>query len=439
MPRRDGIGASYRFLTSREQSGEPFSLDDLCGATGWKLSTAKSYLSKNWRGWVEKRADGYRVSGVAAIGEDAYRRHMSQVKGGREEPSPASLHERVERLVLKARQSALLALDVYNRPSTQFRTEGYIVLMIVAWTAALHAIFERDGIEYFHQDEHGDPETVDGQPKTWAVAECVRRHFGNGSPPVRENLEFIIGLRNAIEHRYAPGIDAHVAGECQALLLNLERLISDEFGDSYSIGDALSVPLQTSTLRGTARAASLRELQRAHYEEVMRYVEDFRSDLPDAVYADPAYSFRVFLIPKIGNHRSSSDAAFEFVKYDPDSPDDMAALQKQVALIRDRQVPVANQGRYRPKRVAEKVAERLGRPFRLHHHTLAWKYYDVRAQGTQPDRCKTEYCQFDTAHGDYVYTDAWVDFLIQQLSQPDQYEQVTTHRPPKPSASSGTA
>lgn len=428
MPKRDQIGESYLFLTSRERASEPFSLEELCEATGWSISTPRTYLTKRWPQWVAKVDDRYRTSGLVAIGEDEYRRHMSQRQDVSQEPSRPSLLASVERLVLKAQQSATLAVDVYNRPATQFRTEGYIVLMVVAWTAALHAIFERDGVDYIDRDQNGDPVMIGEDQKARAIGDCIRERFGDGTPPVRTNLEFIIGLRNKIEHRYVPSIDVHVAGECQALLLNLERLLSDEFGDYYSIADSLSVPLQTSILRNTARVSALRQLQAHHYDEVMEYIEDYRSELPDSVYSDPSYSFRVYLIPKVGNHESSSDIAFEFVKYDADKPEDMEALRHQVTLIRDRQVPVANPGMHKPSGVARQVAERIGRCFSGHHHVLAWKCYGVRASGVQPDQCKPEYCQFDSVHKDYIYTDAWVDFLVDKLSDADEYARVTKFR-----------
>ena len=429
MPKRDQIGESYLFLTSRERASQPFSLTELCEATGWNISTPRTYLTKKWPQWVVKVGDGYRVSSLVAVSEDDYRRHMSQRQDVIQEPSRPSLPASVERLVLKAQQSAILAVDVYNRPATQFRSEGYIVLMVVAWTAALHAIFERDDVDYIRRNDNGDPIVIDGDQKAWAIGDCLRERFVNGNPPVRRNLEFIIGLRNKIEHRYVPSIDAHVAGECQALLLNLERLLSKEFGDYYSIADSLSVPLQMSTLRNTARVSAMRQLQAHHYDEVMEYVEDYRSNLPNSVYSDPAYSFRVYLIPKIGNHESSSDIAFEFVKYDPDKLEDVDALQHQVTLIRDRQVPVANPGMHNPSGVARQVAERIDRCFSVHHHTLAWKCYGVRASGVQPDQCKPEYCQFDSVHRDYIYTAAWVDFLVDKLSDPDEYDRVTRFRP----------
>ena len=43
----------------------------------------------------------------------------------------------------KACDSALLAVEVYNKPAVKFKSGGYIALMIIAWTSLFHAIFFR--------------------------------------------------------------------------------------------------------------------------------------------------------------------------------------------------------------------------------------------------------------------------------------------------------
>ena len=82
----------------------------------------------------------------------------------------------VEALVTKAREATLLALDIYNRPATVFRSEGFLVMMVIAWTSILHAIFERDGVDYFHKDADDNPVLVDGDKKAWEIMECVKKH-----------------------------------------------------------------------------------------------------------------------------------------------------------------------------------------------------------------------------------------------------------------------
>ena len=39
--------------------------------------------------------------------------------------------------------SALAAVEMYNRPRTQFRVENYILLMVIAWTKLFHSSFKR--------------------------------------------------------------------------------------------------------------------------------------------------------------------------------------------------------------------------------------------------------------------------------------------------------
>ena len=128
----------------------------------------------------------------------------------------------------KARESALLAVGIYNRPGTEFRSGGYIVLMVIAWTALFHAIFLKMGLKPFHvklrRGKYIRYEKVDGDNKAWELAECVRQFYGNKNTPARKNLEFFVGLRNKIEHRTMPYLDDQIFGECQALLLNFEDL-----------------------------------------------------------------------------------------------------------------------------------------------------------------------------------------------------------------------
>src|SRR5207244_4116767 len=135
----------------------------------------------------------------------------------------------------KCGSSAIAAVETYNRPGPRFRTAQFVVLIIMAWTALFHALTYRKhkrpwylkagtggkGVRYVK---------IDGETKHWELAECIKQHFGDKHPPERKNLEFLIGLRNKIEHRNLPELDAALYGECQASLLNLEDMLAAEFG-----------------------------------------------------------------------------------------------------------------------------------------------------------------------------------------------------------------
>jgi hypothetical protein len=152
---------------------------------------------------------------------------------------PKNLRKVVRDNIEKARSSALAAVDAYNRPGPRFRTAQYLVLIIIAWIGAFHAIFYKRGKRPWYRKQSSGTGVryfkVDGEPKHWDLSECVKQYFGDKHPPERKNLEFLIGLRNKIEHRHLPELDPALYGECQSALLNLEELLVQEFGQKWAL------------------------------------------------------------------------------------------------------------------------------------------------------------------------------------------------------------
>ena len=327
-------------------------------------------------------------------------------------------------LVKKARESVLLAIDIYNRPTASFKSEGFIVMIIIAFTSLLHAIFEKKGIDYYHKDKNGNLVKIDNDNKAWELSDCLKVFYKNINSPEKINLEFLIKLRNKIEHRYAPDIDNLILGECQSALLNFDELIVKEFGVNFAIKDVLSIPLQTANIRNNKNLEVQKKLQKNHYEEIKEFVDTYRNGVEDEVFIDPKYSFKVFLIPKIGNHIKSSDLALEFVHFDPTKPEEMELYKKQIALLKEKKVPVLNLDGLKPKGVVNKLIDRGFKDFTVHLHTKAWKLYKVRNSEKNNINCNTKYCIFDNAHKDFIYTNDWVKFLSEKLKNPNEYKKL---------------
>lgn len=425
--KEDKISKSYKFLKDKEIMGLSFTLEELSAATDWSHSTIKTYLSKKWSGIVQGTSNNYTVEGVSKYSEVEYSKMMSQVNKNSQAPFKPDLDENVERLVVKSRESALLALDIYNRPATLFKSEGFIVMMIIAWTSLLHAIFEKQGVKYNHTYPDGTDQIIDGDLKAWELVTCISNYYGKTEMAVQKNIQFMIGLRNKIEHRYAPKIDNHIGGECQALLLNFDELLTKEFTNYYALKDLMVFPLQTANLKDAGRLDVIKKFQGKQYEELKEYIDTYRDGINDEVYNDPKYSFRVFLVPKIGNHRNSSDIALEFVKYDSSNPSELENHKQLIALIKDKVVKIGNPDGLKPKAVVERVAKGIGRPFSMYHHTLAWKMYGCRPKTFEKGHYNN-YCYSDTAHGDYVFTPEWVRFLIQKLSSDKEYNRLLGYK-----------
>lgn len=337
----------------------------------------------------------------------------------------------------KCRASAIAAVEVYNRPGGQFRSALYTILIIIAWQAFFHAyFFSRGRKPWYRQGDSAGTQRedcyieVDGEPKYWELKECLNEYFGGDNPPVRENLKFLIGLRNKIEHRDLPELGPTLYGEFQAALMNLEEYISEEFGEEYALEESLTISLQFSRKRSPFRDKAIKKLA-AGAENVREYIKTFRGGLSDEIRNDIGYSYSVYLVPKVANRLNAADAVIEFVDCSKMDDEKRKELEKAIVLSKEKIVPVSNADNLRPGAVVALVASKLQFVFNMHHHTKAWKYFRVRPKGgsKDPQRTVAKYCIYDRAHGDYLYTEAWVKKLVRDLSDEIKFREVTDQAP----------
>jgi hypothetical protein len=343
----------------------------------------------------------------------------------------------------KAKESAVAAVDNYNRSGTHFRSGTYIVLMCIGWTSLLHAVFFKRKVKPFCRDLKNPKRyaRIDSDYKAWELATCLDKYFEGTTSPVAENLRFLIGLRNKIEHRSMPELDCHIFSECQACLFNFEDVLLKEFGSQHCLSECLSLAIQFSRLRNEEQSKAVARLHKPLQVSVQQYLDTFRSTLSHRTTDDLLFSYKVFLIPKVSNHQGQADVAVEFVKFDPAKPDEMVQYDKLTAIIKPAIAQVANAGRLKSgdvcKRVEPVVKEACGKGCRFaagYHHAKAWAFYKVRPKkgDPHPEKTKIEYCQYDVAHKDYVFTEQWVTFLSEEMKKPGQYQKIIDWKPPEP-------
>ncbi len=126
----------------------------------WEDSTShgKAFTSyvRRWAG-VETEKRSSQTERVREL-EDVLRAH------GIPPTSAGDLAEEY-RLLAKARESAMAAVRVYNDPSAGFRTETFVLLMMVAWNTLMQAMLERRQMDYYERDEQGGQLLIDGRPR----------------------------------------------------------------------------------------------------------------------------------------------------------------------------------------------------------------------------------------------------------------------------------
>ena len=410
MSRYEKVDLAYNFLVDKEKQGETFTIEQLSETVGWAIETCRTYPSKRWHQYIVKDGYQYTTSGIIYLSKEEFRAVHSQKLQQTTDQSIKGI------LVHKAKEFALLAVSTYNNPYTEFKTYGYIVNIIIAYTALFHAIFEKKGINYFHLNSNGDAIFIDGEEKSWELNECIDEYWGGRLTPEKANLRFLIGLRNKIEHRSLPAIDLAVCGECQSALINFENILVEEFGDEHALTASLAIAMQLTRVSEQAQIDALKQLQKENYKVIREYMETYRSDLESDLVESQKYRIRAFLIPKLGNHASSSDMAIEFINVNKLTESERGNYDRGVAFIKG----VENPFKFRPKKIVEILTKKIP-DFNMSLHTKCWKFYEARPRESIRD-FKGEYSGFLEGFEGYLYTQQWVNFLTEELQDSSKIE-----------------
>lgn len=315
----------------------------------------------------------------------------------------------------KAKDSALLAVEVYNKPATSFKSAAYIALMTIAWTSLFHAIFLNKGVKPYRKGKNGRFEIIDGDYKHWELRECAKQYWRNDSEnPIRKNVEFFIPLRNKIEHRHIPQIDPAIFGECQALILNFDNLIGEHFGPKHQLREVLSFSLQMFPSGESFGQAAKNDKQAG---EIKKFIEDYRGMLSTEVLGSGQFAFKAFLI-QVGNHQSADALPIQFLQHDKMDDEQREQFDKFAVAVKWKTVRVANDNLMKPKDVIQRVARATKRPFSQHDHRMAWKRHKVRPDGKspKPELTDSKFCVYDALGKGYGYTEDWVNLLIDEIN-----------------------
>ncbi len=328
----------------------------------------------------------------------------------------------------KSVKSALLAVEVYNKPTIDYRTEGYIVMMIIAWTSLFHAIFSNSSVHYKYKTKNS------GEEKYYELNKCLTIYNGPLKKEIQANLDFLTRLRDLIEHRIIPDLDDGVFGECQACLFNYQEILSDNFGPNYNINNSLAYSLQFSRKYKSEQLKAKKAYDLSEQNSIMQFIEQYRSNLAPEIFQSIHYSFRVFMIPKIGNHVETSDLAVEFIKYDPSKEAEYDSYEKLLYVIKDKRVP----GDYlRPGEVSKQVYEQLKtykpKEWKFsasYHHTKCVRYFKIKVgyYTGNPEETNKKYCILDPTFNQYIYTKEWVAFLVEKLKDESLYRKIMSSK-----------
>lgn len=282
----------------------------------------------------------------------------------------------VKQLLQKAKDSALLAIEFYNKPAVSFKSEGFITMMCIAWTSLFHAYFFKNKIKPYYKKNKNRRrsryetitiELADGEKikenKWWELSECLNNFYKSESNhPVRKNLEFFSLIRNMIVHRNIPELDPNLYAECQANILNFNNFLKEYFGDKHSMDYLLSFTIQMFKSNKNLFEATNSELKKKNALEIVEFIKSFRTSLSSDVFESPEYAYKAVLI-QVKNHESKDTLPLKFINEKNLTDEQKEQLKNMgIVLIKEKTVyknEIPDNFTLTYQQLKEKVKERL--------------------------------------------------------------------------------
>jgi hypothetical protein len=277
-----------------------------------------------------------------------------------------------QELIMKSREAALAAVQIFNSPLITFKSEIFIVLMNIAWTYLLHAYYRKKNIDYRYytqrQKRRVYDKTKNGAHKHWELERCLSDSNSPIDRDVANNLRFLIGLRHEIEHQMTARLDNLFSAKFQACCINYNENVKKLFEDKYGIGKHLAFSLQFSSIsQEQAESLPSSDTTPSH---IKAFIDGLEGRLSDTEFNSPRYAYRVLFVAKTANRKGQADQVIEFVKSDSEIAQN---ANKTYAILKETERP-----KHLPSGIVKMMKREGFMQFTMNNHTELWKEKDAK-------------------------------------------------------------
>jgi len=131
------------------------------------------------------------------------------------------------KLLDKSKSAFLLSLEIFNKPTVEYRTESFSIFFTNAWELLLKAyLYEASNgkkLSIFHKKK------INNKRESLTIDECIRKVFTDELNPVRKNIEFISDIRNESVHLIIEDLNPYFSRVFQRGVLNYIEYIDKWF------------------------------------------------------------------------------------------------------------------------------------------------------------------------------------------------------------------
>lgn len=219
-----------------------------------------------------------------------------------------------KRLVDKSIEAFLMGLEVFNKPTINYRTEGFSFFICNAWELMLKAELLKRGHSIYYKDQ---------PDRTYDLSKVVHLIYTDKRQPLRINLEKIIYLRNTSTHFITEDYEAIYAPLFQSCVVNyVNELLRFHGKDVSNYLNRSSLTLTTNI-----KELSSEQIKAKYPDEIAQKLIFTKNDIDVTKKMESSNKFAITVKHELVITKDKNKANFS-VKIDKDAKNNVAVIKE---------------------------------------------------------------------------------------------------------------
>lgn len=219
------------------------------------------------------------------------------------------MNKEIEFYKQKAIQSFLLCIEIFNKPTIDYRLEGSVFFLCNAWELMLKAKLLSDGKSIYYPEKNGIR-------RTYSLSDAAAKVMTNENDPVRVNLKVIIAFRNLATHSIIPEFEILYT----PFLSFCVKAFADKMYDYFLINISNYIKTDFLSLFSSNRSTSSQEILSKYGEGIKNLFDEKRNELTAVIEENKDISIANRVEISLVRINSKSKADFTF--YSTNNPKD---------------------------------------------------------------------------------------------------------------------
>lgn len=295
----------------------------------------------------------------------------------------------------KSIDSFLLALELFNKPTIEYRSESFAILFTNAWELLMKAYLyhqsagRKDSI-FRKKQRHQKRETI-------TLDECINKLFPNEHELIRRNIEYIAELRNSASHLYIGELDPYLTRVYQSGIFNYLNQINAWFGKNLEskLKPGLLAIISADDVPKIATLKS--RFNREDFESINDFINKYKELEKNGVLGAISLNYRLALTKTPKN----ADLVIGVVK---------GGIEKAMIVEKPKDVDLTHP--FVTNKTIEEVKKRIDKSLRFTRYTLQAYCFVSGVRKTE----KNEYYWKSTNSQTGTYSQLLVDTIVNAIN-----------------------